>query len=221
MVVAVLLLGALPAPAFGFTGFANLRGGCDLRRADDVQRGPGGRCARRAGAAHALHRLRFDAGGPGRSRTATRRPTSGTRPTATSCRTRRSTTNGGPPTAERTTLSAEETLLYDDDRPGLDWQSAVIGDATVHWYGGNEADGAAPGRAERPVARPRPRSCSATSWTARSTSSSTTHARTSSGRWDPERASGSAPPPSRRCAPSSCGWAAGRRATWRRRSSTR
>ena len=37
------------------------------------------------------------------------------------------------------TLSAEKTLLYDDDRPGLNWQSARIGDATVHWYGGAEA----------------------------------------------------------------------------------
>jgi hypothetical protein len=37
------------------------------------------------------------------------------------------------------TLSAEKTLLYDDDRPGLDWQSARIGAATVHWYGGAEA----------------------------------------------------------------------------------
>ncbi|HET7520617.1 MAG TPA: peptidase MA family metallohydrolase [Candidatus Limnocylindria bacterium] len=35
-------------------------------------------------------------------------------------------------------LSPEGTLLYDDDRPGLDWQSAVIGRATVHWYGGAE-----------------------------------------------------------------------------------
>jgi hypothetical protein len=35
-------------------------------------------------------------------------------------------------------LSREQTLLYDDDRTGLDWQTAVIGDATVHWYGGAE-----------------------------------------------------------------------------------
>lgn len=40
--------------------------------------------------------------------------------------------------AGNVTLSREQTLLYDDDRPGLDWQSAVIGDATVHWYGGAE-----------------------------------------------------------------------------------
>ena len=54
-------------------------------------------------------------------------------------------------------LSSEQTLLYDDDRPGLDWHSAVIGQATVHWYGNSEqvarrfgelsADGAA--RAEQ------------------------------------------------------------------------
>ncbi len=36
------------------------------------------------------------------------------------------------------TLSQEQTLLYDDDRPGLKWHSALIGDATVHWYGGSE-----------------------------------------------------------------------------------
>jgi hypothetical protein len=43
-------------------------------------------------------------------------------------------TNGGV-----VTLSPEQTLLYDDDRPGLNWHSARIGDATVHWYGGAEA----------------------------------------------------------------------------------
>jgi hypothetical protein len=37
------------------------------------------------------------------------------------------------------TLSREQTLLYDDDRPGLNWRSARFGDATVHWYGGAEA----------------------------------------------------------------------------------
>jgi len=36
------------------------------------------------------------------------------------------------------TLSPERTLLYDDDRPGLDWSTARIGSATVHWYGANE-----------------------------------------------------------------------------------
>ena len=38
------------------------------------------------------------------------------------------------------TLSPEGKLLYDDDRPGLNWQSARIGDATVHWYGGAESE---------------------------------------------------------------------------------
>jgi hypothetical protein len=42
-------------------------------------------------------------------------------------------TDGG-----RVTLSREQTLLYDDDRPGLDWQQATIGEATVHWYGDSE-----------------------------------------------------------------------------------
>jgi hypothetical protein len=43
-------------------------------------------------------------------------------------------TDGG-----RVTLSPEGNLLYDDDRRGLDWRTARIGDATVHWYGGAEA----------------------------------------------------------------------------------
>lgn len=43
-------------------------------------------------------------------------------------------TNGG-----TTTVSTSATLLYDDDRPGLDWHAATIGDATVHWYGAAEA----------------------------------------------------------------------------------
>jgi hypothetical protein len=37
------------------------------------------------------------------------------------------------------TLSPPGTLLYEDDRAGLDWQTLRIGDATVHWYGGAEA----------------------------------------------------------------------------------
>jgi hypothetical protein len=35
-------------------------------------------------------------------------------------------------------LSPEKTLLYDDDRRGLNWQSARIGATTVHWYGAAE-----------------------------------------------------------------------------------
>ena len=42
-------------------------------------------------------------------------------------------------TGGQVTLSAHKSLLYDDDRPGLDWHSARIGAATVHWYGGAEA----------------------------------------------------------------------------------
>jgi hypothetical protein len=34
--------------------------------------------------------------------------------------------------------SAEAELLYDDDRPGLDWQEREMGQATVHWYGDAE-----------------------------------------------------------------------------------
>ncbi len=36
-------------------------------------------------------------------------------------------------------LGPEETIRYEDDRPGLDWQEAQLGDATVHWYGDAEA----------------------------------------------------------------------------------
>jgi hypothetical protein len=33
------------------------------------------------------------------------------------------------------TLSEEDTIRYEDDRPGLDWETASLGEATVHWYG--------------------------------------------------------------------------------------
>ncbi len=33
------------------------------------------------------------------------------------------------------TVTPPATLRYADNRPGLDWQSARIGQATVHWYG--------------------------------------------------------------------------------------
>lgn len=36
------------------------------------------------------------------------------------------------------TLSDEATIRYEDDRTGLDWQRAQLGDATVHWYGDAE-----------------------------------------------------------------------------------
>jgi hypothetical protein len=32
-------------------------------------------------------------------------------------------------------LSDEDTIRYEDDRPDLDWQTASLGEATVHWYG--------------------------------------------------------------------------------------
>ncbi|MCV0403596.1 MAG: hypothetical protein K5924_07770 [Chloroflexi bacterium] len=35
-------------------------------------------------------------------------------------------------------VSREATHRYVDDREGLDWQSAQLGEATVHWYGGAE-----------------------------------------------------------------------------------
>jgi len=36
------------------------------------------------------------------------------------------------------TLSPERSVLYDDDRPGLEWRQAQVGSATVHWYDANE-----------------------------------------------------------------------------------
>ena len=36
-------------------------------------------------------------------------------------------------------LGPEATIRYEDDREGLDWQRAQLGDATVHWYGDAEA----------------------------------------------------------------------------------
>ncbi|HEX7171745.1 MAG TPA: hypothetical protein VF365_03935, partial [Candidatus Limnocylindria bacterium] len=39
---------------------------------------------------------------------------------------------------ETVTLSAEATIRYEDDRSGLDWRRAQLGEATVHWYGGAE-----------------------------------------------------------------------------------
>jgi hypothetical protein len=37
------------------------------------------------------------------------------------------------------TVSDEATHRYEDDRAGLDWQRAQLGQATVHWYGDAEA----------------------------------------------------------------------------------
>ena len=39
---------------------------------------------------------------------------------------------------ESVTVSEEATVRYKDDRPGLDWRSARLGEATVHWYGDAE-----------------------------------------------------------------------------------
>ncbi|MGI8999125.1 MAG: peptidase MA family metallohydrolase [Candidatus Limnocylindria bacterium] len=36
-------------------------------------------------------------------------------------------------------LGPEQTVRYEDDRDGLDWQRAQLGEATVHWYGDAEA----------------------------------------------------------------------------------
>jgi hypothetical protein len=139
VVVAALLLGALAAPALGFTGFANLQAdatfGEQMTFSVDL---PGG-------APDELELLmRFT--GSDSTLVAPVQP-NGNQATYVWNAAQRyvvpnteidyqwRATDGG-----RTTLSAEESLLYDDDRPGLDWQSAVIGDATVHWYGGNEQE---------------------------------------------------------------------------------
>jgi hypothetical protein len=42
-------------------------------------------------------------------------------------------------TGDEVALSAERTLVYDDDRPQFAWERARVGSATVHWYGPNEA----------------------------------------------------------------------------------
>jgi hypothetical protein len=42
-------------------------------------------------------------------------------------------------TGDEATLSQQRTLLYDDDRPGLEWRTARLGEATVHWYGSAES----------------------------------------------------------------------------------
>ncbi|MGH2381813.1 MAG: peptidase MA family metallohydrolase [Candidatus Limnocylindria bacterium] len=42
-------------------------------------------------------------------------------------------------TGEEVVLGPEESIRYVDDRDGLDWQRAQLGEATVHWYGDAEA----------------------------------------------------------------------------------
>jgi hypothetical protein len=39
---------------------------------------------------------------------------------------------------DEVTVSTEEEFRYVDDRPGIDWQSVRLGEATVHWYGSGE-----------------------------------------------------------------------------------
>jgi hypothetical protein len=41
-------------------------------------------------------------------------------------------------TPDGVSLSEESTYRYADDRPGLEWQRAQLGEATVHWYGNAE-----------------------------------------------------------------------------------
>ena len=137
MVAAMLLLAALPAPAFGFTGFSNLQAdatfGEQMTFTVDL-----------AGGAPDELELLMHFSGADSTLVAPVQP-DGNQATYvwdaadrylvpnTGVEYQWRATDGG-----RTTLSQEGTLLYDDDRPGLDWHSAVIGDATVHWYGDNE-----------------------------------------------------------------------------------
>ena len=39
----------------------------------------------------------------------------------------------------KVTTGPEGSILYDDDRPGFDWQSAAFDATTVHWYGNAES----------------------------------------------------------------------------------
>lgn len=40
---------------------------------------------------------------------------------------------------DQVVLSDEASVRYEDDRPRLDWQTAQLGETTVHWYGDAEA----------------------------------------------------------------------------------
>jgi hypothetical protein len=42
-------------------------------------------------------------------------------------------------TGDEVVESEPATFRHDDDRPGLDWRSEQLGEATVHWYGDAEA----------------------------------------------------------------------------------
>jgi peptidase MA superfamily protein len=138
MVVAVLLLGALPAPAFGFTGFSNLEADATFGEQMTFSVDLAG------GAPDELELLmRFT--GSDSTLVAPVQPNGDQATYVWDAADRYVVPNTGvdyqwrATDGGRTTLSVEGSLLYDDDRPGLDWQSAVIGDATVHWYGDNEA----------------------------------------------------------------------------------
>jgi hypothetical protein len=133
----VLLLGAFPAHASGFSGFANVRAdatfGEQMTFAVDLPGGPPDELEllmRFAGSESTLVApVEPDADAASYVWDAVERYVV---PNTEIAYQWRATDDG------TITLSQEETLLYDDDRPGLDWQSAVIGEATVHWYGGNE-----------------------------------------------------------------------------------
>ena len=133
----LLLLGAFPAPVFGFTGFGNLRAdaifGELMTFSVDLQ----------GGAPDELELLlRF--GGSESTQVAPVQPAGDESTYVWDAAERYITPNTQigyqwrATDGASVTLSDERTLLYDDDRPGLDWDSDVIGQARVHWYADNE-----------------------------------------------------------------------------------
>jgi hypothetical protein len=132
-----LLLGAFPAPAFGFTGFTNLRAdatfGQEMTFSVDLT----------GGAPDQLELLLRFAGSES-TLVAPVQPNGDQATYVWDAAERYVTPNTGVEYQWRAidgaamTLSAEQSLLYDDDRPGLTWASDVIGEAAVHWYADNE-----------------------------------------------------------------------------------
>ncbi len=106
------------------------------------------------------------------------------------------------------TVSPAGTLLYADNRPGLDWHSARIGQATVHWYGGAESQARRFGdltsgavtRATQTLGHPLDGPIDIFVYAQRRA--------TSSAPWVLGPGSGRGRRPSRISGPSSCGWAA-------------
>jgi hypothetical protein len=137
IVAAALLLGALPAPALGFTGFGNLRAdatfGEQMTFSVDLE----------GGVPDELELLMRFAGSES-TLVAPVQPNGDEATYVWDVAERYVTPNTRidyqwrATDGARLTLSDEQTLLYDDDRPGLDWESSSQGEARVHWYADNE-----------------------------------------------------------------------------------